>query len=235
MSEFINTIDVLGDDAVIDSIIQRTITEFKDDRVTVLGRYAFRGCRELETIDLPNLADIWGKYIFADCTSLKSVSFPKLKTWRQTTNLFYGCTKLESVSLPLYTQVMNEWFRGCSSLKDVHMPKATIVGERGFDSCTALKYVDLPMVTSIGRFGFQNATSLVMLILRSEAMCALDNLNALENTPIASGTGYIYVPSALINSYKAASNWSTYAAQFRALEDYTVDGTITGELDETKI
>ena len=34
---------------------------------------------------------------------------------------------------------------------------------------------------------------------------------------------------------QAATNWSTYAAQFRALEDYTVDGTTTGELDETKI
>lgn len=40
---------------------------------------------------------------------------------------------------------------------------------------------------------------------------------------------------ALVDSYKAATNWSTYATQFRALEDYTVDGTITGELDSTKI
>lgn len=39
----------------------------------------------------------------------------------------------------------------------------------------------------------------------------------------------------LVDTYKADTNWSTYAAQFRALEDYTVDGTITGELDESKI
>lgn len=50
-----------------------------------------------------------------------------------------------------------------------------------------------------------------------------------------SGTGYIYVPRALVDTYKAATNWSTIADQFRALEDYTVDGTITGELDESKI
>ena len=41
MSEFINTIDVLGDDAVIDSIIDRTITEFKDNTLTTIGQYAF--------------------------------------------------------------------------------------------------------------------------------------------------------------------------------------------------
>lgn len=41
--------------------------------------------------------------------------------------------------------------------------------------------------------------------------------------------------AALVDSYKAATNWSTYADQIRALEDYTVDGTTTGALDETKI
>ena len=59
--------------------------------------------------------------------------------------------------------------------------------------------------------------------------------NVFKNTPIASGTGYIYVPRALVDSYKVATNWATYAAQFRALEDYTVDGTVTGDLDESKI
>lgn len=52
---------------------------------------------------------------------------------------------------------------------------------------------------------------------------------------LTQGNGYVYVPSALIDEYKAASNWSTIASQFRALEDYTVDGTITGELDPEKI
>ena len=39
----------------------------------------------------------------------------------------------------------------------------------------------------------------------------------------------------LYEKYRNGTNWSTYAAQFRALEDYTVDGTITGELDPNKI
>lgn len=48
--------------------------------------------------------------------------------------------------------------------------------------------------------------------------------------------GYIYIPRALVGDiYKYAANWSVFAAQFRSLEDYTVDGTITGELDESKI
>ena len=43
------------------------------------------------------------------------------------------------------------------------------------------------------------------------------------NTPMTGHngkTGYIYVPRALVNSYKAATNWSTFASQIRAIEDY---------------
>ena len=108
-----------------------------------------------------------------------------------------------------------------------------------FEYCTALAIVDVPKVTYIGQGTLGRCTSLLSVVLRNvEAVCTLDSLswvNTFRDTPIASGTGYIYVPRALVDSYKAATNWSTYAAQFRALEDYTVDGTITGDLDESKI
>ena len=51
-------------------------------------------------------------------------------------------------------------------------------------------------------------------------MATLGGKGAFNMSPIASGTGYIYVPAALVDSYKAASNWSTYANQIRAIEDY---------------
>ena len=51
-------------------------------------------------------------------------------------------------------------------------------------------------------------------------MATLANTNAFTNTPIKSGAGYIYVPAALVDSYKAATNWSVYADQIRAIEDY---------------
>ena len=59
--------------------------------------------------------------------------------------------------------------------------------------------------------------------------------------PTGAKDGYIYVPRALLSDtdetkdYRRATNWSTFATQFRALEDYTVDGTTTGELDPNKI
>ena len=83
---------------------------------------------------------------------------------------------------------------------------------------------------------FQFFYELKTLILPNpEKTVTLSGWGWFGGTPIASGTGYIYVPSTLVETYKTATNWSTFANQFRALEDYTVDGTTTGELDESKI
>ena len=119
--------------------------------------------------------------------------------------------------------------------------RVTSIGIRALSSCSALTTADFPAVTSIGNYAFNRCSGLTSLVLRSETMATLPNKNAFNSTPIASGTGYIYVPRALLSDtdatkdYRRATNWSNYAAQFRALEDYTVDGTTTGELDQNKV
>lgn len=123
-----------------------------------------------------------------------------------------------------------------SKLESVNFSKVTSIGESAFEGCRSLTSADFPAATSIGDYAFFQCTSLTSLILRATTqVCTLSGTDAFINTHIASGTGYIYVPAALIDSYKTATNWTTYANQFRALESYTVDGTTTGELDPTKV
>lgn len=93
----------------------------------------------------------------------------------------------------------------------------------------------LPSLKSIGANAFAQCTNFEALALKTNNLVSLGNVTAFTNTPISKGTGYIYVPRALLEDYKVSTNWATYANQFRALEDYTVNGTITGELDESKI
>lgn len=121
------------------------------------------------------------------------------------------------------------------SITEIQDNYVTTIGNNAFQYCSALTTVDFPAATSIGDYAFYNCSNLTTLILRSGTMATLSSTNAFTGTPIASGTGYIYVPASMVDSYKAASNWSTFAAQFRALEDYTVDGTTMGALDESKI
>lgn len=147
-----------------------------------------------------------------------------------------GATKLVTVNLPSVTSVGTYAFYNCSGLTTVRLPLLTAIQSQVFYSCTKLKYADCGQAASIAAQAFNAASSLTALILRrTGSICTLSNVNGVSNTPIGKGTGYVYVPAALVETYKAASNWSTFAHQFRALEDYTVDGTITGELDESKI
>lgn len=147
----------------------------------------------------------------------------------------YYCSKLETVDFPALPFVNTRAFSYCGKLANVNVPMAKTIGQGAFYRDSALKTIDLPVATSIYREAFDSCGSLTAVILRSETVCTLLNEGAFYNMPVHSGTGYIYVPSALVDTYKSATNWSRYATQFRALEDYTVDGTITGKLDESKI
>ena len=120
------------------------------------------------------------------------------------------------------------------SITEISSSSATSIGNSAFYDCSSLTTANFPAATSIGSSAFNSCSALKSLLLRGNDVCALSNKNAFSSTKISSGTGYIYVPSSLIEQYKAATNWSAYSAQFRALEDYTVDGTITGELDPAK-
>lgn len=148
---------------------------------------------------------------------------------------FFQQVALTDLDLPNVTQTGTFFVAACTSLVRVNIPKVQIVQAYSFQYCSMLEKLDILAASSINVYAMQGCEKLSALILRNANVVLLTNVNALSATPIASGTGYIYVPAARVDTYKADSVWSTYANQFRALEDYTVDGTTTGELDETKI
>lgn len=119
------------------------------------------------------------------------------------------------------TSIAAQKFCGCAGLTNVIFPNVSSVGIGAFWQCTALKQADFSACVSFAQDAFYGCSALDALILRcTDAVCILTG--NLSGTKIASGTGYIYVPSALADSYKAASGsgWSTYASQIRAIEDY---------------
>ena len=88
MADFINTIDVLGDGAVFDSIIGRTIAEFKDDRIETVRDYAFYNCSNLTEVDLPSATSV--KYsAFTGCSALTKVNIPAVKAIEPYNKIFF--------------------------------------------------------------------------------------------------------------------------------------------------
>ena len=96
--------------------------------------------------------------------------------------------------------------------------RVTKVGPYVFYGCSKLTSLDFANVTSINANAFEACSTLETLILRSTTVCTLAATSAFASTKIASGTGYVYVPSILLDAYKEATNWSKY--QFRTIEAY---------------
>ena len=139
-----NTIEKLGDEETFRNIVERTITEFEDNEIEVIGIYAFRSC---------------------------------------------------------------------SALTSVSLPAVTRIGDYAFYSCSKLTSVSLPAATSIGNFAFESCSALTTLYIgtESDTVCTLSSTNA-----IPSSVTDIYVPEALVESYKTATNWSSFADKIKA-------------------
>lgn len=179
----------------------------------------FRAQSNMTVAHFPALKVMNSKGMFSK-TGLTHATFPELESIGGYGSEFTQCASLQRVDMPkLKTVASGGTFESCTSLVKVNCPELELIPPSFLRSCSALKRFDARKAASIATQAFR-LSSLETLILRNETVCTLANVNAFQNTPIASGTGYIYVPSALIEDYKVATNWSTYAAQFRAIEDY---------------
>ena len=75
-------------------------------------------------------------------------------------------------------------------------------------------------ITTIKPGAFYNCTKLSKFALPNiTSVPTLSSTNNFYNTPIANGTGYIYVPDDLVESFKSATNWNTYADQIKAISE----------------
>ena len=156
-----------------------------------IARYKFYGS-DLTTIDLPKCTSI-GDSAFMDCTSLTTVNLPE-------------CTSIGEYA-----------FKYCTNLTTIDLPECSSIGNAAFMDCISLTTIDLPECTSI-ESAFNNCASLTTIILSNNQVVTLEKY-AFNNTPISSGTGYIYVPDNLVDSYKTATNWSTYANQIKPISE----------------
>ena len=131
---------------------------------------------------------------------------------------FYG-SGLTTINLPECTSIGEYAFQYCTSLTTVNLPKCTSIGGYAFYSCTNLTTVDLPKCTSIRSYTFSSCTNLTTVILSNNQVVTLMHPSAFSNSAISRRTGYIYVPDNLVDSYKTATNWSTYASQIKPLSE----------------
>lgn len=103
------------------------------------------------------------------------------------------------------------------NITEIEALQVTTIDNNAIYFCSATK-VTLTN-PDIGELAFAGS-KITALILKGSRVSNLQGTRVFVTTPIEKKTGYIYVPRDLIEQYKVATNWVTYATQFRAIEDY---------------
>lgn len=176
-------------------------------------------------------------YMYYRCS--KATTFPALDTSNGTSlnYMFYGCTGATSIpALDTSKGINYEYmFYNCKKIKKIDITR--------FNSHIIETYPD---VVTASDYMFGYCHSLKAIIFRSFGSTYYINNNSFIKCYHILGTVdetynpngdqdcYIYVPRNMIATLSDKAIWLNYASQLRALEDYTVDGTTTGEFDDAK-
>ena len=122
-----------GGDVVIPS-------EIDGKNVTGIGVAAFRECRNLTNVTIPDRVTSIGSGAFLGCNNLKSITIPDSVTSIESF-VFSECSSLTSVTIPgSVTSIGDSAFRECRNLTNVTIPdRVTSIGSGAFLGCNNLK------------------------------------------------------------------------------------------------
>ncbi|MBR5850676.1 MAG: leucine-rich repeat domain-containing protein [Alistipes sp.] len=183
--------------------------------VTTIGGVAFKGCSSLTSVTIPESVKEIGASAFRICSSLTEITIPESVTTLGHA-AFQSCSSLKEITIPeSVTEIRSSTFRGCSSLTSVIIPESvTTIGDEAFAFCSSLTEITIPKsVTEIGSSAFSNCSSLTSVYCKRTTPPILGDFYVFFQN---ASDRKIYVPASdddsIINAYKSAAYWSTYAS-----------------------
>ena len=181
--------------------------------ISALGGNCFKQLSALKAIAIPSAVSSLSDSVFYMCRSLSIAIIPSAAT-STGGYLFATCYALMHIALPKgLTDISGGFARSCASLERAHLPSgAASIGASAFQDCAGLAALAIPgSVESIAASAFQGCSGVKFYDFTGHtAVPTLANANAFSG--IASDCE-IRVPASLVDTWKAATNWSTYADQ----------------------
>lgn len=184
------------------------LSYFNGVNVKEIGKNAFNGCKALNNIRLSANTDMMTGVLhipsgmavyesaFSGCTSIKKIIIDEGVTFDGGSH--FTLVGAQSVKLPSdMTEIKTYMFRYLPA-KVLELPESVV---RLREQCFRYSYIEKLIIRHTGE----------VISIASSAV--------LWDSAISKGNGYIYVPDALIDSYKTADNWKSYASQFKKLSE----------------
>lgn len=191
--------------------------------ITDTYEYMFNGCKELESVTLPNTLTTIGAFTFNGCSA-----------WTE-----------DLILPPNVTTCAKGCFRGAGIRRVLDLAQVTtLVGTDNwnnfgvFDGCPNLEIVILSeLVVEIGSWALKNCIVLEAVVCKNPTPPTLGS-GAFTGSLIASGTGSIYVPDPdstgkIVEAYKTATNWNIYASRIFPVSQLEIDNPeLYAEIEE---
>lgn len=170
-----------------------------------------------------------------NCWALKSFPLNNINTINveDMNSMCSGCRTMVSANLSNLNMInvkhVQNMFSGCYELSEVIFNDSNDVSIVNaaymFSYCYKLILLDLSSFdttnTTNTTYMFSNS-GIEKLIINRQDVFKMTNINMFNNTPISNGTGYVYVPDNMVETYKSATNWSNYANQIKPMSELEV-------------
>ena len=172
--------------------------------VTSVGNSAFYECEKLEVANMPNVISI-SNYAFRNCDKLTTVDLPNCTTIGESA-FYYSGTK--TVNIPNVTTINDYAFCG-TDLTSVNMPSVITIKYQVFTSCSKLTSLTIPAsCISIGGNSLRCGSSKNKVTF---TFLGTTPPTIATTTLTASYIDKIIVPKGCGETYKTATNWTTFA------------------------
>lgn len=182
------------------------------NNLVTIGSHSFEYCYSLLSIIIPYNITTISSYTFQYCYSLKYIIVPSSLTNNINSYVFSRCYSLSYITIPSNLGYFStNAFEYCYSLVDVMIPNNfTNIGSSCFRYCYTLTKMKIPTsITRVSENAFAYCYSIIEYDFSSfTTVPTLSNTNAFTNM---SKICQIKVPTALLSTWKTASNWVTYA------------------------
>lgn len=121
-------------DGVLNCVAPKQLTTYKvPENVTTIGKAAFIGCSDLQSVTIPNTVTLIDNEAFTSCGALKTLTLPDDGVTTIGYMAFADCASLKTVTLPNSITLIDECaFMSCPSLTKVYC-KATTPPTLGYD------------------------------------------------------------------------------------------------------